>query len=108
MVSTKNDALLTRLRTAEAEAWKAVNGNQESREVAHRLIADALRMAEAASQAPPCTLPTCDNPVEYSGSGRPALYCSRRCRDRAAYAARRQRKSSCMTDDDQDPVLGIS
>lgn len=108
MVSSNYNGLLPHLRAAEEAAWEAVSGKKGGAEKAHKLIAEALEIAQLLSQAPPCALPGCKDPVEYSGQGRPAQYCSRRCRDRAAYAARRQRQSSCMTDDDQDPVSGIS
>jgi hypothetical protein len=89
-----NPYLIAQLRAAEAAALEALDGTPDSAEKAHRLIARALHSAEAAQQGARCAAPTCENVVEYSGTGRPALYCSRRCRDRAAYTARQQQRGS--------------
>ncbi|MCW2873726.1 MAG: hypothetical protein JWL99_5046 [Streptomyces oryziradicis] len=89
-----NPYLIAQLRAAEAAALEALDGMPGSAEKAHRLIARVLHSAEAAQQGARCAAPTCTDTVEYSGIGRPALYCSRRCRDRAAYAAKRQQRDS--------------
>lgn len=67
----------------------------------HKLIAHALRLAEAMRAGEPCAGPECAYAVAYSGRGRPARYCSKRCRDRAAYRAAKQRKRMAGTPDDE-------
>jgi hypothetical protein len=69
-------------------------GNPDKISEAHGLIAAALRKAEALYRGDNCAGPSCTNTLAYSGTGRPALYCCRRCRDRAAYAAKRQQQAS--------------
>ncbi|GGS84054.1 hypothetical protein GCM10010222_27010 [Streptomyces tanashiensis] len=86
-------ALLDMLREAEAVAWESVHGSDERTLRLHKLTADALRAAERLRAGEPCAGPECGRTVAYSGVGRPARYCSKRCRDRAAYRAARQRES---------------
>ncbi|MFI8422345.1 hypothetical protein [Streptomyces sp. NPDC085479] len=58
----------------------------------HESIASALEMVDALLfPAGGCAGPDCTNPVPHKGLGRPALYCGQRCRDRAAYRARKER-----------------
>lgn len=85
-------ALLAKLRAAEAAAWDQMRGTDERTVELHALIAGALRAAEALRAGEACAGPECGLSVEYSGVGRPARYCSKRCRDRAAYRAARQRE----------------
>lgn len=83
--------LMATLREAETVAWEAVWGDRDAADKAHRLIIAALQLVEAAQHGQRCEASSCENVVEYSGVGRPARFCSRSCRDRAAYVARRQR-----------------
>lgn len=92
MDTPKFAALLAKLRAAEAAAWEQVGGADERTVKLHALIAEALRAAEELRAGEPCAGPECGLSVEYSGVGRPARYCSKRCRDRAAYRAARQRE----------------
>jgi hypothetical protein len=86
-----NHELLAALRQAESAAWEALNTpSRDTATEAHRLIAAAMRIAEAQASGPRCEAPTCDNAVEYSGIGRHRLYCSDRCR-KAAHRAKQQR-----------------
>lgn len=84
--------LLSTLQEAEATAWESVRGGDERTQRLHRLVANALGVAESLCAGEPCAGPECGRTVEYGGVGRPARYCSKRCRDRAAYRAARQRE----------------
>ena len=57
-------------------------------EGAHRAVSEALHMINDYQAHPRCGLSGCDQPVIYSGTGRRPIYCSDRCRFKAA----RQRK----------------
>lgn len=96
MDSTRFAGLLSTLREAEAVAWESVNGRDDRTLRLHALIAGSLRAAEALRAGEPCAGPECGHTVEYGGLGRPARYCSKRCRDRAAYRAARQRESEAQ------------
>ncbi len=80
------------LGRAEHAAWLAVGKDDGAAAFAHQATAHALQLAEALQKGEPCAGPDCDATVEYKGVGRPARYCGKRCRDRAAYRASRQRK----------------
>ncbi|MEW2528837.1 hypothetical protein [Streptomyces sp. NPDC047071] len=84
--------LLAMLRSAESHAWDAVlTLDREKATQAHDHVRAALTAIEALGAGQPCAGPQCGATLAYAGTGRPARYCSRRCRDRAAYRARRQR-----------------
>lgn len=51
----------------------------------------AQSIAESAINGQRCIGPECGNPIEYKGAGRPAVYCGKPCRDRAAYRRKREK-----------------
>lgn len=76
------------LQRAEAAAWEAGAAAED----VHAHVRHALKLVEAVLfPTDGCAGPDCPNPVPDKGIGRPALYCSARCKDRAAYLARKQR-----------------
>jgi len=92
MVTPNFTGLLAHLREAETALYEAeYTGSDEARIRATGHVTEALKIAEAALEGQRCEGPECGTPLEYSGVGRPPRYCGKRCRDRAAYRAKRQR-----------------
>ncbi len=92
MATPNFTGLLSALRLADDALCKAeYTEDPVEREIARLHLAEALRIAETALEGQRCEGPECGKPIEYSGVGRPARYCGKRCRDRAAYRAKRQR-----------------
>lgn len=92
MVTPNFTGLLSNLREAETALYESeYTGSAEARVRAMAHVSEALRIAETALEGQRCEGPECGNPLEYSGVGRPARYCGKSCRDRAAYRAKRQR-----------------
>jgi hypothetical protein len=92
-----NTSPLSMLREIADTAFTLVEesrGTDQRAAKIHELAHSAIRAVLAAQRGEPCAGPACGNAVEYSGVGRPALYCSRRCRDRAAYVAKRRQRDS--------------
>jgi hypothetical protein len=80
------------VQRAEAAAWEAIGTGDPRAEAAHEYARLALAVVdEILFPANRCAGPDCVNPVQDKGFGRPALYCGQRCKDRAAYARKRQR-----------------
>ncbi|MFF9188350.1 hypothetical protein [Streptomyces rochei] len=80
------------VQRAEAAAWEAIGTGGPKAEAAHEYARLALALVdEILFPANRCAGPECVNPVQDKGIGRPALYCGQRCKDRAAYARKRQR-----------------
>jgi hypothetical protein len=76
------------LQRAEEAAWEAGPAAED----VHAYVRHALSLVESVLfPAGGCAGPDCSDPVPDKGIGRPALYCSTRCRDRAKYLARKQR-----------------
>ncbi len=92
MLTPNFTGLLEALRKAEdALAEYEYTKSTGARTRARVYLTTALNIAETALGGQRCEGPECGKPVEYSGIGRPARYCGKRCRDRAAYARKRQR-----------------
>lgn len=92
--------LLAALRAAHQEVSDGL-GDQPTRTpfrslaYAYEHIATALGIAESVLTGQECALPACKNPIPHREPGQPgrtALYCGKRCRDRAAYQTRKQRE----------------
>lgn len=91
MHSSHFDAIRRALESAEAATWGALAGkNPDLIEEAHTRVREALKLVQDAMEAPRCGRPECSNPVPRKPLGRPALFCSRRCRDRTRYRESRQ------------------
>jgi hypothetical protein len=92
--------LLTALRAAHREASDGLSGQTtrppfRSLAYTYEHLETALSIVESVLTGQECALPTCKNPIPYREPGQPgrtALYCGKRCRDRAAYQARKQRE----------------
>ncbi|GGW18656.1 hypothetical protein GCM10018980_58420 [Streptomyces capoamus] len=92
--------LLTALRAAHREIGDGLTGQSRrspsgSLAYAYGSIETALRIAESVLTGQECALPACKNPIPHREPGQPgrtALYCGKRCRDRAAYQTRKQRE----------------
>lgn len=86
------DAIRGAIQRAESAAWAAIPTSHPTAETVHTAVLEALEMVNAVLfPAGGCAGPECTNPVPDKGIGRPAVYCSRRCKDRAAYRARKER-----------------
>ncbi|MFG2682590.1 hypothetical protein [Streptomyces sp. NPDC048392] len=90
-----NERHFSRIRMAlqrtEAAAWEAISTEHPKTETAHAYARLALALVdEILFPVNRCAGPDCVTPVEDKGIGRPALYCSDRCKYRAAYARKRQ------------------
>ncbi|GGQ29609.1 hypothetical protein ACFFKE_12895 [Streptomyces mutabilis] len=80
------------IRRAESLAYEALPTGHPTAHEIHAALTEALEIVDAVLfPAGGCAGPECTNPVPDKGMGRPALYCSRRCKDRAAYRARKER-----------------
>jgi hypothetical protein len=80
------------LQRAECTAWDAIGKGGQTADEVHACVSEALKLVESLLfPAGGCAGPDCSNAVPDKGIGRPALYCSARCRDRAKYRARKQR-----------------
>lgn len=64
-------------------------GTDDRAERMHSLTHEAIRILIAAQRDETCAALTCTNTVHQKGIGRPRMYCSRSCKDRAVYAAKR-------------------
>jgi len=85
-------AIRVAIQRAEAEAWAAIPTGHPTAETVHAAVREALELVNAVLfPSGGCAGPECSNTVPDKGIGRPALYCSRRCKDRAAYRARKDR-----------------
>ncbi|MFF7093206.1 hypothetical protein ACFY9A_12535 [Streptomyces rubradiris] len=89
--------LLEALRAAEMEGSFGLGPDSKrspttSLYLVHHHVPVALQIAESVLTGQECALPGCRNPIEYKGTGRPALYCGKGCRDRAAYRKKRERE----------------
>ncbi|MFI6108642.1 CGNR zinc finger domain-containing protein [Streptomyces sp. NPDC051310] len=81
------------LEIARALAWDALGSGHPTAEEVHKYVSDALETVNAKLfRVARCAGPDCLETVPDKGFGRPARYCSPRCKDRAAYARKRQRK----------------
>ncbi|GAU69917.1 Syd protein [Streptomyces sp. NBRC 110611] len=92
--SSKGSYALIRgaIQHAEELAWSAIASGHPTAEELHGAMREALEFVDAILfPAEGCEGPDCSNPLQYKGVGRPARYCSARCKDRAAYRAKRQR-----------------
>ncbi|MFC7922216.1 CGNR zinc finger domain-containing protein [Streptomyces cinereoruber] len=80
------------VQQAREAAWLALDSNHPAAGKAYESISEALALVDAVLfPVGGCAGPECTNPVPDKGIGRPARYCSPRCKDRAAYRARKER-----------------
>ncbi|MFI7357335.1 CGNR zinc finger domain-containing protein [Streptomyces avidinii] len=80
------------LQRAEAAAWDGVIADHPTAQEIHNAVREALTLVDAVLfPEGGCAGPGCTDPVPDKGIGRPARYCSPRCKDRAAYRARKER-----------------
>lgn len=94
MDTTNFDAIRQAMEEAESAAWKALAGKISDLAIeAHEKVYSALMLIQAAADAPRCARPECSNHVPQKPLGRPALFCSRKCRDRTRYREARQAKA---------------
>ncbi|MFC7814324.1 hypothetical protein ACFUTR_06685 [Streptomyces sp. NPDC057367] len=85
-------AIRKAVQRAEAAARDALETGHPMAEAAHEHVRIALALVdEILFPANRCAGPDCVNPVQDKGIGRPAMYCSDRCKYRTAYARKRQR-----------------
>ncbi|MEV1009807.1 hypothetical protein [Streptomyces sp. NPDC049881] len=81
------------IQRTEAAAREAMETGHPKAEEAYEYACLALAAVDAILfPANGCAGPDCVNPVQDKGFGRPALYCGPRCKDRAAYLARKERR----------------
>lgn len=80
------------IKRTETAAWEALGTGHPKAEAAYEHARIALALVdEILFPANRCAAPDCVEPVQDKGFGRPALYCGQRCKDRAAYRARKER-----------------
>ncbi|WP_327168524.1 hypothetical protein [Streptomyces subrutilus] len=96
--SNANERDFSRIRKAlqrtEAAARGALETGHPKAEEAYEHARLTLALVdEILFPANRCIGLDCVNPVQDKGIGRPALYCGQRCKDRAAYARKRQTHS---------------
>ncbi|MFG3211040.1 hypothetical protein [Streptomyces tendae] len=92
-----NERDFSRIRKAMertlAATWEAIDTANPKAEAAYEYARITLALVdEILFPANGCAGPDCVNPVRDKGFGRPALYCGQRCKDRAAYRARKERR----------------
>lgn len=86
------DAIRGAIQRAESLAYDALPTGHPTAHEVHAALMEALELVNLVLfPAGGCAGPECTKPVPDKGMGRPALYCSRRCKDRAAYRARKER-----------------
>lgn len=86
------DAIRGAIQRAESLAYDAMPTGHPTAHEVHAALVEALDLVNLVLfPAGGCAGPECTKPVPDKGMGRPALYCSRRCKDRAAYRARKER-----------------
>lgn len=72
--------------------WDALGTGHPKAEEAYEHARLALALVdEILFPANRCAGPDCVKPIQDKGIGRPAMYCSDRCKYRAAYAKKRER-----------------
>lgn len=80
------------IRQAEEAAREALYAGTLTEPQVYESIASAREMTDALLfPAGGCAGPDCTLPVPEKRRGRPALYCSRRCKDKSSYLRKRQR-----------------
>lgn len=94
--SSANERDFSQIRRAMertlAATWDALGTGHPKAEEAYEHARITLALVdEILFPANRCAGPECVNPVQDKGIGRPAMYCSDRCKYRAAYARKRER-----------------